>query len=264
MATLTPQQAAAVTAEGNVLVMAGAGTGKTSTLVARVADRLTRPKDPVRADRLLMVTFTEAAAAEMRSRLRERLEALAASAEGGLVEQVARLELAVIGTLHSFCLQLLREHGTELGLEPQVAVLDAVDAGRMAAQVWARRLEGWLSASGTEGEAFRGMIDGWFDGEPGALWETVRAVSGYVRTLADPEGWLATQEALWSTPTPVAWRDWLDAFLPEWVAGWTERFQGLASTNRSVAIRLGVLASGLPPAGGARRASRGAPGYEHP
>jgi len=254
MATLTPQQAAAVTAEGNVLVMAGAGTGKTSTLVARVADRLTRPTDPVRADRLLMVTFTEAAAAEMRSRLRERLEALAASAEGGLVEQVARLELAVIGTLHSFCLQLLREHGTELGLEPQVAVLDAVDAGRMAAQVWARRLEGWLSASGTEGEAFRGMIDGWFDGEPGALWETVRGVSGYVRTLADPEAWLATQGVLWSTATPEAWRGWLDAFLPEWVDGWTERFRGVASTNSSVAIRLEVLDSGLPHAGGARRA----------
>jgi ATP-dependent helicase/nuclease subunit A len=254
MATLTPQQSAAVTADGNVLVMAGAGTGKTSTLVARVADRLTRPVDPVRADRLLMVTFTEAAAAEMRSRLRERLETLAESAEGGLVEQVARLELAVIGTLHSFCLQLLREHGTELGLEPQVAVLDAVDAGRMAAQVWARRLEGWLSAPGAEGEAFRGMIDGWFDGEPGALWETVRGVSGYVRTLADPEGWLLAQEALWSTPSPVAWRGWLETFLPEWVEGWKERLTGVASENTSAASRLVALVMGLPPVGGERRA----------
>ena len=93
MANLTAQQAAAVAAEGNVLVMAGAGTGKTSTLVARVVDRLTRSVDPVRADRLLMVTFTEAAAAEMRSRLRERVEEVAAGAVGGLVEQVARLEL---------------------------------------------------------------------------------------------------------------------------------------------------------------------------
>ncbi len=252
MANLTGQQAAAVAAEGNVLVMAGAGTGKTSTLVARVVDRLTRPVDPVRADRLLMVTFTEAAAAEMRSRLRERVEAAASGAVGGLVEQVARLELAVIGTLHSFCLQLLREHGTQLGLEPQLSVLDAVEAGRLASLVWGRRLESWLGASGPEGEAFRAMVEGWFDGDPGALWETVREVHSYVRTLAEPEAWLAEQESIWAEPTPERWRRWLEEYLPEWSAGWVDRFEAVAGTNALAGRRAAALAAGVPAPGPAR------------
>lgn len=252
MNQLTDQQAAAVAAEGNVLVMAGAGTGKTSTLVARVAERLTRPVDPIRADRLLMVTFTEAAAAEMRSRLRERLERLAADASGGLVEQVARLELAVIGTLHSFCLQLLREHGTQLGLEPQVSVLDAVEAGRLASQVWGRRLESWLGAGGAAGESFRAMAEGWFDGDLSALWDTVRGMHGYLRTLADPEGWLRAQEEMWNSSTPEAWRGWLEAFLPSWRAGWVDRFAGPAASQPLVERRRSLLMAG-PSAGIPRR-----------
>jgi len=254
MANLTAQQAAAVAAEGNVLVMAGAGTGKTSTLVARVVDRLTRSVDPVRADRLLMVTFTEAAAAEMRSRLRERVEEVAAGAVGGLVEQVARLELAVIGTLHSFCLQLLREHGTQLGLEPQLSVLDSVEAGRLATLVWGRRLESWLGAVGPEGEAFRAMVDGWFDGDPGALWETVRGVHGYARTLAEPEAWLAEQEAIWAESTPVKWRRWLEEFLPEWSRGWGEQLLEVAGANALAGRRARLLAAGVPASGAERSA----------
>ena len=66
--SLTPSQRQAVEARGNVLVMAGAGTGKTKTLVARCLDCLER--ESASLDELLIVTFTEAAAAEMRQRLR--------------------------------------------------------------------------------------------------------------------------------------------------------------------------------------------------
>lgn len=236
---LTQQQAAAVAAEGNVLVMAGAGTGKTSTLVARVASRLVRPGDPVPADRVLMVTFTEAAAAEMRSRLRQAMEAT----EGVPADQIARLELATIGTLHAFCLQLLREHGTLLGLEPQVAVLDEVETGRIAAGVWRRRVEGWLTDPGEAGAAFRRLLDGWFDGDLQALWETVRDVAAYARTLADPEEWLAAQERHWSGSDAAEWRRWLEAFLPEWAGGWAERLARFPD-NRPAVRRCGALAKG--------------------
>ena len=70
--SLTKSQQKAVGARGNVLVMAGAGTGKTKTLVERCLDCLER--DGASIDELLIVTFTEAAAAEMRSRLRKSLE----------------------------------------------------------------------------------------------------------------------------------------------------------------------------------------------
>src|SRR3989442_1757771 len=132
--TLTSAQERAAAARGNVLVIAGAGTGKTSTMVERVMHCLLEEKPPVSLDEILMVTFTEAAAAEMRQRLRERIEDARKSLEdragptdgrvlNHLQEQLALFETAHIGTLHSFCLELVRQHFYELELDPQLAVL---------------------------------------------------------------------------------------------------------------------------------------------
>jgi ATP-dependent helicase/nuclease subunit A len=122
---LTPSQRQAVTARGNVLVMAGAGTGKTHTLIARCLHCLCEEQPPASLEEILVVTFTEAAAAEMRRRLREQLEEKlrAAPDEPRWTEQIALFDTAHIGTLHGFCLKLVREHFHELGLDPQLAVL---------------------------------------------------------------------------------------------------------------------------------------------
>jgi len=133
----TPNQLAAIAATGNVLVEAGAGAGKTRTLVERCVARLLDPADPVSLDEMLLVTFTEAAAAEMRKRIREALEerldagrqrAAAGEAEPALLprleEQLALLDAARISTLHSFCLQLVRDHFYRLSIDPQIHVLD--------------------------------------------------------------------------------------------------------------------------------------------
>ena len=239
----TAQQQAAIAAEGNVLVMAGAGTGKTSTLVARVADRLGRAEGRIRADRVLMVTFTEAAAEEMRSRLRERLDTMRAG-DASLADQVARLDLAMIGTLHAFCLRLLREHGVELGLEPQVSVLDDVDALRLARGAWAR----WVDRQrGTEAGAasLRAWVEGGFDGDLELAWRAVREVHGYARTLADPEGWLGAQAVFWGASGPEAWRGWVEAALPDWSANWIERL-GWLEDNPVAAARVERLRNGVP------------------
>src|SRR3984957_5287671 len=108
--SLTPSQRQAVVARGNVLVMAGAGTGKTKTLVARCLDCLDRKRTSL--DELLVVTFTEAAAAELRPRLRRELEkkSVAAPTDDHWPRQLALFDIAHIGTLHSFCLRLVREH----------------------------------------------------------------------------------------------------------------------------------------------------------
>ncbi len=130
--SLTPSQRQAVEARGNVLVMAGAGTGKTKTLVARCLDCLDRERASL--DELLIVTFTEAAAAELRQRLRRELETKAAAAPGDdhWPRQLALFDIAHIGTLHSFCLRLVREHFHELGLDPQLAILDEGEARQLA------------------------------------------------------------------------------------------------------------------------------------
>src|SRR5437773_10294386 len=113
----TPNQQRAIGAGGNVLVVAGAGTGKTRTLVERCLARVCSEANPVSLDHVLMVTFTEAAAAEIRKRLREELEKRAAADADNswLAEQSALVDTARISTLHSFCLQVVREHFYELG-----------------------------------------------------------------------------------------------------------------------------------------------------
>src|SRR4051812_41421503 len=128
MSRLTDSQQQAISARGNVLVVAGAGTGKTITLVHRCVSLLL--EENCSLDQILMVTFTEAAAAQMRSRIRTELLRL----QGSLAErspqaeqvhkQMALLDTAPISTLHSFCYQLIRAHFHELELDPAVTVLD--------------------------------------------------------------------------------------------------------------------------------------------
>ena len=74
MSSFTTAQRAAIERNRNVVVMAGAGTGKTSTLVERCVTRLLNPVEPLSLDEILMVTFTEAAALEMKERIRRRLD----------------------------------------------------------------------------------------------------------------------------------------------------------------------------------------------
>src|ERR1700688_1104402 len=128
--SLTVAQQKAIAARGNVLVVAGARTGKTSTLVERCLSCLLDPKHPASLEEILMVTFTDAAATEMRQRIRARLEQELANHNDDLrwAEQLALFDTAHIGTLHSFCLQLVRQHFYDLELDPQLTVMPEEEA----------------------------------------------------------------------------------------------------------------------------------------
>lgn len=254
MPSPTPQQQAAIDAEGDVLVMAGAGTGKTSTLVARVADRLTRAGNRVPADRLLMVTFTEAAAQEMRSRLRRELEDRVAASGGdeALRLQATRLELAQIGTLHAFCLRLLREHGAVLGLDPRFTLLDEVEAWQLADRTLDTLLDGLLSGDDAPAREVQSMARGQFGGDLRALRGAVTGLHRHARTLVDPAGWLAREAARWASPEPDAWRGALADFLPGWAAQWHTRLAAVRdnpNASRRADALGGWLRSGADPAG---------------
>src|SRR5690242_12866401 len=131
---LTPAQKQAIGARGNVLVIAGAGTGKTRTLVERCLSCLVDNPAPTSVDEILVVTFTEAAASEVRQRIWQRLEEQRQLDNQNPFwhEQLALFESAHIGTLHSFCLKLVRQHFYQLELDPQLSVLAEQEARLLA------------------------------------------------------------------------------------------------------------------------------------
>ena len=110
----------------NTLVSAAAGSGKTAVLVARILAMITDDHHPVDIDRLLVVTFTNAAAAEMRERIRDSLEQRAEAEPENmhLQRQLVLIHNARITTIHSFCLHVLRNHFQTIGLDPSFRVAD--------------------------------------------------------------------------------------------------------------------------------------------
>ena len=111
--------------KGTVLVAAAAGSGKTAVLVQRAIERLIDEHDPTPANRLLIVTFTKAAAAEMRARLEGRLYELLREDPGNrlLRRQSILLHQAHIGTVDSFCAEMVREFFHLLEISPDFKIL---------------------------------------------------------------------------------------------------------------------------------------------
>ena len=156
----TPQQHSAIhEVTGDLLVSASAGTGKTAVLVERILQLLTREDAPVALDRFLVVTFTEAAAAEMREKIavqvRRRLGET--PSDFRLRRQLLLLENAQISTIHAFCLALVRRHFHRLALDPEMSVLDEQEALLLRTEVLAQvfedegaldRLEAFTSLNG--------------------------------------------------------------------------------------------------------------------
>ena len=110
------QQAAAIAARGQVFVSAGAGTGKTTVLVERFAEAVCERGLDV--DSMLVITYTERAAGELRGRIRARLR------EVGRHDLARSLDGAWISTIHGFCLRLLKAHPFAAGVDPRFRVVD--------------------------------------------------------------------------------------------------------------------------------------------
>lgn len=116
----TEQQKVIDLRDRNILVSAAAGSGKTAVLVERIITMLTKGEAPIDVDRLLIVTFTEAAAAEMKERIRTAIEkALETDPDNEHLKQQATLiHNARITTIHSFCLSVIKDHFHAIDLDP--------------------------------------------------------------------------------------------------------------------------------------------------
>jgi len=234
--SFTEAQRKAIDAHGNVLVVAGAGAGKTSTLVERCVTRLLAPADPAGLDEILMVTFTEAAAAGMKQRIRARLGmelegTRDAAVRSRIEEQLALLDISRIGTLHGFCLRLVREHGHELALDPQMTVL----AEEQSAALMEETLDGILRshyAGGTAlGPAVEELIAVQANGREEVVRELVFKLHHYTQTLPDPGGWFQKQLEQFRQPDAGDWHRWLSEAFQEWRTLWVPELVSQPSEN---------------------------------
>ena len=137
------QQKVIDTRNKNILVSAAAGSGKTAVLVERIIQRVTDREHPIDIDRLLVVTFTSAAAAEMKERISNAIQAKLAEnpSDLHLQRQAVLVHQAQITTMHSFCLYLIKNHFEDIGLEPDFTVADEGTVKLLAAECKENLLE---------------------------------------------------------------------------------------------------------------------------
>lgn len=248
---MTPAQSAAISARGNVLLEAGAGAGKTSTLVARCLALILAEKSPVALDEILMVTFTEAAAAEMRKRIRAELNVRAAAepANPRLADQLALLDQARIGTLHGFCFRLVREHFHELGLDPQSGVLDEGEVRLLAGETAAELLDRHFAADPAGTGPVLALVSRYGEGEAAAIEELLIRFHQYLETLPDPAGWLAREEQAWREFDPRVWEDDLNELFQAASSDWLELLDAQPAENKVARECACLLRAVAPPAG---------------
>ena len=130
---MNEQQVAAIAARGQVFVSAGAGTGKTAVLVERFARAVCERGLDV--DSILVITYTEKAAGELRTRIRARLVEL------GRADLARDLDGGWISTIHGLCHRLLRAHPFAAGVDPRFRVLDDSQARVLQGEAFATALE---------------------------------------------------------------------------------------------------------------------------
>lgn len=168
---------------GSVIVSAAAGTGKTSVLTERCVSLIAGPEG-IDIDRLLVVTFTEAAALEMRTRIRNRLLCLYEDKPSGrLTRQVALLDAASICTLHSFCLRMIRENFSLAGIDPEAGVLDDDEAQLLKDDVLDRMLDGLYTSQETRGKQFVQFVATYGQGRDTGIRDHVKHIYEYLRSL---------------------------------------------------------------------------------
>lgn len=177
----------------DILVAAAAGSGKTAVLVERIIRKIADPSQGFSVDRLLVATFTKAAAAEMKQRIREALERALEEQPGEehLRKQLSLLGRASITTLHSFCMEVIRRYYQQIPLNPAFRILNENEAEIMRQELLEELFEEKYGEE-DEGSTFRELVD-WFSGERNddAMHRLVQRLYDFSRSHSWPDHWLS-------------------------------------------------------------------------
>ena len=194
----------------NILVSAAAGSGKTAVLVERIITRLTKDASPINVDELLVVTFTEAAAAEMKERIRNVIEkALEQEPENEHLQRQATLvHQAKIMTIHGFCMSVIRDYFHTIDLDPAFRTGEDGELQLLQLEVMAEVLEKWYEKGSAQ---FHNLVDSFAGakGDDKRLEDIIIKLYRYSTSYPNPKAWLdtcvqyyciSTTEALEQTP----------------------------------------------------------------
>jgi ATP-dependent helicase/nuclease subunit A len=229
----TDEQLRAITAEKcNLLVSAAAGAGKTAVLVERIIRKVTDKSNPIDVDKFLVVTFTRAAAAEMRERIGRALGAV------NMNRQMVLLNRAAITTLHSFCLDILRQYFYKIDLDPAFRVGDETETILLRLESIEELFEEYYLA---EDEAFLALVDAYGgDRDDANLQSMVLKLYEYSCSNPWPEYWLQGLASGYTIHDgiPLEEHQWAQVIM-QWLES---RFNGMAERlvqSLNVALGLG-------------------------
>ncbi len=191
--TPTLQQQRAIRLTGpNVIVSAAAGSGKTAVLIDRA---VTMIKDGTNVDALLMLTFTNAAAVQMRTRIMQELLDLSAQhCDAHLREQAELIETADICTIDSFCLKLVRRYFHMVDVDPLFAIASDKEQSVLREQTLVELLDACFDRSE---QPFLDAIEALADNSEDTLKKRILQIYTYAQTSADPQGWLSRAAAMY-------------------------------------------------------------------
>lgn len=188
----TNEQQAAIDSRGQTLLLsAAAGSGKTAVLVERIIRRLLDKEYPIDITELLVVTFTKAAAAEMRDRIGTALmKALSETKDPRVERQLALLPSAQISTLHAFCQHVIRKYFYTIDLDPAFSIAGEEELNLLRRQVLEDVFLSYYEDD--EKASILYPLADMFGSDRGddVLMDTVSRMYTYARSLAWPEHWL--------------------------------------------------------------------------
>ena len=226
------QQNAIDIRDKNVLVSAAAGSGKTAVLVERIIRRVTDEKEPLDVDRILVMTFTKAAAAQMRERILDAIEELREKRphDKNLQKQAALVHNAHIQTIDSFCLNVVRDHFHEADLQPDLRIADEGELKMIEQDVIERVLE---EAYEEGDEDFLTMTESLSAKKTDeGIEDIIKELREFADSHPDPAGWLKSFAKAYETADTekVTEMPWME-----------ERYRDLIKSLESVRKRLSAL-----------------------
>ena len=190
--------------KGNLLVSAAAGSGKTAVLVEHVIDRLLDKEHPISLSSVVLMTFTEAAASEMKERIKARLkEAFLENRDPHIEREIAELPNANISTIDAFCKRLIEENYTSLGIEPNFRIGEKNELALLQEDIVEELLE---EEYGKKEESFLSFVDRYSTGKQDKGIQEIILKLYYLAIASPfPEKYLKTL----SENSSSAWKNYL-------------------------------------------------------